>query len=184
MEHSHTASANTALSPYDEPEPHPFAQVGPTLEPGRVIEHTFPAQATNVVKTKAGKWLQHIPATKAVQTPLFVMPHELAYHSHLGDLGTSDSEIDSHGVPMGDTTRESDTNEDLIYRKLYSPHPHSEGVAESVRQHGIQVPVDVEVGHDGTLTLRDGHHRLAAAVQHRPNEPVPVDWTNVFSEKK
>jgi hypothetical protein len=176
VEHSHTASANTALSHHDEPEPHPFAQVGPTLEPGKVIEHTFP--------DNSGGWTQHIPATKAVQPPLFVMPHELAYHSHLGDLGTSDSEIDSHGVPKGDSVRESDTNEDLIARKIYAPHPHSADVAESVRQHGIKVPVDVEVGHDGTLTLRDGHHRLAAAVQHRPNEPVPIDWTNVFAEKK
>jgi hypothetical protein len=155
----------------------PLAQVGPTLEPGKVIKHTF--ANPDAIKTNNKGWVQHIPAVKSVQTPLFVMPHELAYHSHLGDLGTHDSELDSHGVPVRDHTGDGDTNEDLISRKLYAPHPHSEEVAESVRQHGIQVPVDVEVGHDGKLTLRDGHHRLAAAVQHRPNEPVPIDWTNV-----
>jgi len=153
-----------------ESHAHPFVKVGPVVEPEKTVEKPLPG---------GGSWTHRVPATHTVTPPLFVMPHELAHHSHLGDLGVDDAHLDSQGMPAFDYVDDTDTNKDLMQRKLYAPHPKSADVAESVRKHGIQVPVDVDVNPKGELTLRDGHHRLAAALHHRPNDPVPIDWENI-----
>lgn len=52
------------------------------------------------------------------------------------------------------------------------------GLDESVKQHGVQKPVNLfhnskEDG--GQLEFTDGNHRLTAALKHRPDDLIPVN---------
>lgn len=163
--HSHSA-------PPANPQEYPFAKVGPVVAKNQKVTHTFPG---------GGSWTQQMPEVRSVQPPLFVMPHEMVHHASLGDLGFDDSEVDSHGVPLEDRNPH-DTNEDLMERKFYSPHPHSESVPGSVEKHGIKEPLSVTIQPTGALHLNDGHHRLAAAYHTRPNDILPIDWENAHGK--
>jgi hypothetical protein len=171
VDHSHSEPTQRH---YESGETFPFAKVGPVVKPGETIEHQIPGGKS---------WTQRVPETRTVQPPLFMMPHELAHHSDLRDLGHDDSELDSHGMPTEHGYLDEDTHEDLMQRKLYAPHPDSAHVAESVKKHGIQVPLEVSIYSHGDLKVEDGHHRLAAALAHRPNDFVPIDWENVVHEE-
>lgn len=50
-----------------------------------------------------------------------------------------------------------------------------DSLQESIKKHGIQRPLHVEVG-EGTMTLRNGHKRLSSQLAIDPEGEVPVKF--------
>ena len=44
-----------------------------------------------------------------------------------------------------------------------------------IKEHGVQRPVVLD---PETKTVMGGHHRIASAAKERPNEPIPVRYSN------
>jgi len=52
------------------------------------------------------------------------------------------------------------------------------GLLDNVVEKGILNPLEIHVDNNEEQTLTDGHHRLAIALKHFPNKPLPVKyWT-------
>lgn len=58
------------------------------------------------------------------------------------------------------------------------------GVADSVAQEGVREPVTVGMERDGSVTMLDGHHRLATALAINPDMRVPVDFDDSYRGRK
>jgi hypothetical protein len=53
-----------------------------------------------------------------------------------------------------------------------------DGLLDDILANGIKTPLEihVDVNDDGYQTLTSGHHRLAVALKHFPNKPLPVRY--------
>jgi hypothetical protein len=50
------------------------------------------------------------------------------------------------------------------------------GLLDDILENGITQPLEIHVDDDENQTLTQGHHRLAIALKHFPNKPIPVKY--------
>lgn len=51
------------------------------------------------------------------------------------------------------------------------------GLLQDIIKNGIKNPIEIQINKDNTQTLIKGHHRLAIALKHFPNELIKINYT-------
>jgi hypothetical protein len=80
-------------------------------------------------------------------------------------------------LPFTDT-RKGESKEATLARKLKGAKEGnwagSEGLYDSIKEHGVKEPVDIIHHPEKGMMLGEGHHRVAAAMDINPKMKIPV----------
>ena len=138
-------------------------------------------------------------AGTTVTPPMFMTADEVIQHHRAGDFMGAGRDFATQNKPVDATKPDGPTQKDRIFEnKLASGRSSSrsrtwhasvggqqEGVGKSIEKHGydwgkggdVRTHVFVDPTHEMGPSVLDGHHRIAAMKEHRPDEFIP---TSVF----
>lgn len=113
------------------------------------------------------------------QLPMFLTPNEIRQHVTLGDAysefdNSSDAkEYDRRSIGAPKTKLQADTEDRLLAQK--ASDNKIEGLDKSVASEGVKTPLTILSNRSQSPMLWNGHHRLAAALDSRPDQLIPLE---------
>jgi len=119
----------------------------------------------------------------AGQRPMFMTASEIVKHANLSDAGNWGDDSTPVGTkkPADRKRREKNTLQQKLRESKVrtmgrpgdNPNPT---LYESIKEEGVKTPVKMMSHHDKSLTLHDGHHRIAAQRNINRKSLIPISW--------